>query len=131
MILALGDPNRDPEHKTPAPVAAAMQGIVDRFYQELAASVQDQNPAGTKPSSHAADVSGTEKASGPPADASGTGVGGEENTVVIKPGPAVDQARARANETYRALFGDEAYNRMIMNAAIEVMSSAPPASGKP
>lgn len=116
--LALGNPNRDPEHKTPAPIAAAMQGIVDRFYQELATSVRDQSPAGSQASSDAA-------------DASGTGVGGEENTVVIKPGPAVDQARARANETYRTLFGDEAYNRMVMNAAMEVMSPASPASGKP
>ena len=38
VILALSDPNRDPHHKTPAPVAAAMQAIVDTFYQDLAAT---------------------------------------------------------------------------------------------
>ena len=97
VIIALSDPNKDPQHKIPPPVAAAMQRIVDSFYQELAASVRE-NPMGedTKPT----EADGLE-------------------TVVIQPGPAVEQARANANEAYRVLFGDEAFNRLMMNAALE------------
>ena len=83
----------------PAPVAAAMQGIVDRFYQDLAAGVRQQNAADAS--------SGQISADG-------------EDTVVVNPGPIVEAARARANETYRTLFGDDAYNRLTMNTALEV-----------
>jgi hypothetical protein len=38
---------------------------------------------------------------------------------VIQPGPAVAHARATAKARYRALFGDEAYNRLTINAALE------------
>lgn len=99
VVLALSMPNRDPQHPIPAPVAAAMQGIVDRFYQDLAAGVRQQNAADAS--------SGQISADG-------------EDTVVVNPGPIVDAARARANETYRTLFGDDAYNRLTMNTALEV-----------
>ncbi len=112
VIIALSDPNRDPEHKLPQPVLDCMQGIVDRFYQDLAASAAGKQP-GSSP-----DPSAPEAAT-------------DDNTVVIEPGPAVDKARARANEMYRALFGDEAYNRLTMNSALEVqLPTAAPASGE-
>jgi len=116
VILALSDPNRDPEHKLPQPVLDCMQGIVDRFYQDLAASAGNQAGTAGKPP-------GTSPDPAAPVTAA-------DNTVVIEPGPAVDKARARANEMYRALFGDEAYNRLTMNSALEVqLPVEAPASG--
>ncbi|MEI6196243.1 MAG: hypothetical protein WCS42_18140 [Verrucomicrobiota bacterium] len=116
VILALSDPNRDPEHKLPQPVLDCMQGIVDRFYQDLAASASNQSGTANKPP-------GTSPDPAAPVTAA-------DNTVVIEPGPAVDKARARANEMYRALFGDEAYNQLTMNSALEVqLPVAAPASG--
>lgn len=97
VIIDLNTTMKDPERKIPQPIRDAMQAIVDTFYQDLAASVRDQ-PVG---------------ASGPTAKTA------DDNTIVIEPGPAVDRARATANETYRALFGDAAYNRMTMNALLE------------
>lgn len=44
----------------------------------------------------------------------------EENTVVIAPGPQVEEVRERADEIYRVLYGDEAYNRYSMGSAVEV-----------
>lgn len=114
VILALSDSARDPNHKVPAPVAAAMQSIVDTFYQDLAASVRDGAIAGKTTAAESADGAATAP--------------GSEDTVVIQPGPAVDQARARANETYRTLFGDEAYNRLTMNTALEVKPALESAS---
>ena len=93
VILAINAVKHDPNSKLPAPVAAAMYAIVDTFYPDLA---EASRQAGAEASPD------------------------EENTLVIKPGPAVDRARGRADETYRALFGDDAFNRMTLNAALEV-----------
>ncbi len=95
VILALNAAENDPGSKVPPPIAAAMRGIVTTFYQDLADSVRETNADG----SHTA-----------PSD---------EDTILIKPGPAVERARERANETYRALFGEEAYNQMTLHAALE------------
>ena len=46
--------------------------------------------------------------------------GGDEATSVIPAGAAAEKARNHADEMYRALFGDDAYNRQVMNSAIEV-----------
>jgi hypothetical protein len=97
VILALNSALKDPNKKVPAPVAAAMQGIIDTFYQDLAVSVQNDPAIG------GTEVSSTET----------------DSTILIQPGPAVESARKRANETYRALFGDEAYGQMTMNALLE------------
>ena len=75
----------------------AIKGVIDTFYQDLAVSVQN-DPA----------IVGT--------DAAATET---DPTILIHPGPAVESARKRANETYRALFGDEAYGQMTMNALLE------------
>ena len=95
VILAITAVKNDTGTKIPAPVAAAMRGIVDTFYRNLADSA---DPVG----------------SGSSPEASST-----EDTIVIHPGPAVEKARKRANETYRALFGDVAYDQMTMRALME------------
>ena len=96
VIIALSDPNRDSEHKVPPPVSAAMQKIVDSFYQELAASVRVESLA----------VNSVTDADG-------------QETIVIQRGPAVERACANANESYRVLFGDEAFNRLTMSSMLE------------
>ena len=44
----------------------------------------------------------------------------DTTTTVITPGESVDEACNRADEQYRTLFGEAAYNRQGMNSAIEV-----------
>ncbi|MCX6875806.1 MAG: hypothetical protein NTW21_18655 [Verrucomicrobia bacterium] len=88
----------------PAAVAANL-AIVNSFYQELAASAGAVPAAGERLPEN---QENTEVA----------GLTGE--TTVIPPGPEVAMARARADEIYRALFGDEAYNRQTMNSVLEV-----------
>lgn len=43
----------------------------------------------------------------------------EDNTVIVDEGPVVQDARERANQRFRTLYGNDAYNRLTMNAAIE------------
>lgn len=100
VVLAINAVENNPQSTLPEPVAAAMHAIVDTFYQDLAESSR-QNGSVTSPD--------------------------EEGTVVIQPGPAVESARARANETYRALFGDDAFNRLTVNTALEVRIPVNPA----
>lgn len=71
-------------------VAAARAAIGDRFYREL--------------QEIAAKETQTE------ADA----------TVIIHKSPATENALKRANEEYRAFFGDEAFNRKTMDTHLEV-----------
>lgn len=99
VILAITAVRNDTETKISAPVAAAMRGIVDTFYRDLA---DRADPVGSGNS--------------PEASSTGDGTG---DTIVIHPGPAVEKARKRANETYRALFGDVAYDQMTMRALME------------
>lgn len=82
----------------PPAIVAAQQGIVDTFYQEVATGVITPNlsPA----------VNDSPELA--------------EATTVITPSETVDGARHRANELYRTLFGEAAYNRQGMNSAIEV-----------
>ncbi len=98
VILALSAAEKNPQKKVSEPIATAMRGIIDRFYQDLAESAR-----GTT-------------ASGDQATATQTGTDG---TIIIQKGPAVERARARANETYRALFGNEAFNQMTRDALLE------------
>jgi hypothetical protein len=105
VILAINAAEKDPENKMTAPIAAAMHAIVETFYQDLAASALENRPGESPPET------------------------GADNTLVIKPGPAVERARDKANETYRALFGDEAYNQMLMSAALEARLPVTPDGG--
>ena len=49
-----------------------------------------------------------------------------ELTRVITNGPAVDEARKRADARFKALFGFQAYNRMTMNTLLEARLPVPP-----
>jgi hypothetical protein len=49
------------------------------------------------------------------------------DTIIITPGPAVDQARRHADERFQALFGDSDYMKSLTESAIEVRI---PLSGK-
>ncbi|NQX02319.1 hypothetical protein HQ447_16795, partial [bacterium] len=106
VILAVHAAENDPQGNYPEPVKAAMRGIVDTFYRDLA------------------DSAGAADAEGSAAVAPESG-----DTIVIHPGPAVEQARERANETYRALFGDAAFDRMTMHALMESQLPASPLPG--
>lgn len=98
VILALSAAEKNPTKKVPEPIAAAMRGIIDTFYQDLAESARSAAAGGNQATTLETAADGT---------------------VIIQKGPAVDRARARANETYRALFGADAFNRMTMNALLE------------
>ena len=90
-------------------VAAARAAIGDRFYrelQEIAAKDSVTDPA-TK-------------------DSAAKDSAAEPTTVVIHQSPATENALKRANEEYRALFGDEAFNRKTMDTQLEV--KLPPGS---
>ncbi len=83
-------------------IAAARAAIGDRFYQEL------QETAAKEPPSEA------------------------DTTTVIHKSSATENALKRANEEYRALFGDEAFNRKTMDTHLEVklptLEDTPPES---
>lgn len=91
VILTLNQDQADPENLTPQPIKDAMKSIVDTFYQDLAKAALEGDHVSQDP----------------------------DGTYVIGKGNAVDRARDRANEIYRALFGEDAYNRMTMNAVLE------------
>lgn len=99
----------------PAAVSPAVAGVTreigNTFYQQLAAS-----PAALSPLASPAD----------PVTANG-----HEDTTVMGPSPAVEQARAIANETYRVMFGDQAYNQQTLNSAREVRLPVAAAGGHP
>ena len=99
------------EEISPA-VVEANQNIGDTFYQEIAAMVASQPVGSITPG-----VNNPQNT-------------GADDTTVIPPGPEVDRARARADQQYQALFGDDAYNRQTMNSAIDVTLPAAPGSSK-
>lgn len=98
VILTLNQEQADPENTTPQPIKDAMKSIVDTFYQDLAKAALEGEHISQDP----------------------------DGTYVIGKGNAVDRARDRANEIYRALFGEDAYNRMTMNAVLEAQIPAEP-----
>lgn len=79
-------------------IATASQGIIDSFYQEI--------------SPHARDRTAEEQVTSPQAK--------NDDTRIVPAGPDADKARRRADETYRAVYGNEAYNRHSINSALEV-----------
>lgn len=98
-IMALAELAKPSAEPIPPAVVAAQREIVAKFYQEVAASVP------------------------PPNISPGVAEISEEiqtTTVVIPPSESVDAARHRADEQYRTLFGDAAYNRQGIGSAIEV-----------
>jgi hypothetical protein len=79
-------------------IAAANQGIIDSFYQEIFSRSAD----GT-----------TDEQENPL-------IAEVEETLVIPAGKNTDSVRERADEIYRALYGNEAFNRYSIESAVEV-----------
>jgi hypothetical protein len=77
----------------PVPVDAAVQEITNAFYRRLQA---------------VADADGNSKE-----------ILGSEDTIMISQNPSTAHARDLANEQYRALFGNEAYNQKTLESTIE------------
>ena len=97
-IMAQGDP--EPTlHRNSKATMAANQAISDSFYGDL---LSDTNNA------HQQD--GNDPDAGP-----------EDDEIVIPPGLEVRRATHRADEAYRTMFGDAAYNRQSMMSALEVL----------
>ncbi len=98
-IMALAELAKPTAAPIPPAVVTAQREIVAKFYQEVAASVPTPNIS-------------------PGVDESSEEI--QTTTVVIPPSESVNDARHRADEQYRTLFGDAAYNRQIIGSAIEV-----------
>lgn len=83
---------------TISPVAqTALEQIVTDYYKEISASVSET-----------------------PAESAVTEESCEgETTLVVSNGPTVDAARKRADYRFKALFGNDAYNRMTINTLLE------------
>jgi hypothetical protein len=75
-------------------ITAASQGIIDSFYQEI--SIQAPRAQLNPPDAEIKD------------------------TRTIPASPETDGARRRADDTYRALYGNETFNRHSINSALEV-----------
>lgn len=103
-VMALAEIAKPTAEPVPPAVAAAQRKIVEKFYQEIAAEMSPHNIS-PKPELV------------------------EATTVVISPSKTVDDARHRADEQYRALFGDAAYNRQGIRSAIEVRLPQDPGGG--
>lgn len=91
VILTLNEEQIDPENKTPQPIKDAMKSIVDKFYTNIAESAAEGDYVSKDP----------------------------DGTLVVGKGPGVERAREEADQIYRALFGEEAYNRMTMDSLLE------------
>jgi hypothetical protein len=83
---------------------AANEEIVNSFYRELSERLAETPPTRDGESSTEPLVT-THQA--------------EDATVIVSEGPIIQDARERANQRFRTLYGNEAYNRLMMNAAIE------------
>ena len=103
-VMALAEFAKPTAEPIPPAVAAAQLEIVEKFYQEIAAEMAPPN------------ISSTPELE-------------EATTVVISPSESVDDARHRADEQYRTLFGDAAYNRQGISSAIEVRLPENPGGG--
>ncbi len=98
-----------------SPVAkTVLDQIVADYYREIASPPpsKDQNRNDNPTDSTSTDL----------IEESETG----ELTRVITNGPAVDEARKRADARFKALFGFQAYNRMTMNTLLEARLPVPP-----
>ncbi len=89
-------------------IAAARAAIGDRFYRAL--------------QENAAQETATNLATEPPASKNPATepTTGTDATVIIHPSPASENALKHANEEYRALFGDAAFNQKTIDTHLEV-----------
>ncbi|MCX8496636.1 MAG: hypothetical protein ORN51_10680 [Akkermansiaceae bacterium] len=100
-------------NESPA-VTAARIAIGERFYRELQEIAANQTPVEAAVQAPAdADVQA-------PVDATVQAPVDAAVTTVIHQSRATENALRRANEEYRALFGDEAFNRKTMDTHLEV-----------
>lgn len=131
-------PSREHAAFIPSPVAGAVETIRDDYYRHLAGNAASGNR--TAPPSSTSDKEKPAQAIRPdatnrpdpssvspgpvtgntPAINTPDGENNEPDTVVIEPGPDADDARRRADEAFRALFGNAAYNQHAIDSGIEV-----------
>ena len=102
VILAQFDSGASERQPTTPETTAANAALVASFYLDLAERVAAESPDDTASAGNDAQL---------PAG---------EATAVIAPGPVLDAATATANERFRALFGQNAYNRRSIASALEV-----------
>ncbi len=100
VVLAINSTEKNPPNTVAEPLTETMQEIVNTFYRDL------NGHADRVETGRSLGVTNTQVIA--------------EDIIVIHPGPAEQTAREKANQTYRALFGDSAYNQMTMTAVIEV-----------
>ena len=93
LPAALMPPGTNPP---PPAVAAATAQITDTFYQELQAGVSRPQAGQEAPRT-------------------------TDDTAIIPENFATRLARQRADEQFRALYGDEKYIQQTLNSAIEVL----------
>jgi hypothetical protein len=86
-------------------VTAAVEQIANSFYRELAGLALAPATAEDVPVDPQHELSESTD---------------DGNTVVIATGSQVEEARERADEIYRVLYGDDAYNRYSIGSAVEV-----------
>jgi hypothetical protein len=123
---------------TISPVAEeARQQIVRDYYREVAQAVSNPGEAVNERGAGNIPADGNEPGNdgsgqvtdtgvvGIPSESTGSSGGeviedGEEGpTLIVSNRPEVEAARQRADERFRALFGADAYNRMVMQSLIE------------
>jgi hypothetical protein len=98
-IVAKGDPKPTPHRKNAVSESANMS-IEETFYQDLLYGYRNDNECKEGHEVYKGAMDGS--------------------VMVISNGLDVEQATHRANEAYRSMFGDAAYNHQSMMSAIEV-----------
>lgn len=93
----------------------ALQHIIDEYYQTVAAAASAPKNGDSASNS----TEGSSKTS--VVEENG------EQTQIVTNSPAVESARLRADQLFKALFGKAAYNRMTMNTLLESRLPVPPA----
>lgn len=89
----------------------ALQDILDDYYRELALGIVPEEEV-TDPEMKPSQTGRIETADN------------GERTLIVTNGPVADAARKRADQRFRALFGNAAYNRITMHAQMELLMSA-------
>lgn len=103
-LMAQGTWASNPSLANSPAAMAANEEIVNSFYRELSERLSEipPTPNGESPAQ-------------PPA----SGLQTVDATLIVSEGPIIQDVRERANQRFRTLYGNEAYNRLMMNAAIE------------
>lgn len=89
----------------------ALQDILDDYYRELALGIVPEEEA-------------VDPEMNPPQTGQIETADNGERTLIVTNGAVADAARKRADQRFRALFGNAAYNRITMHAQMELLMSA-------